>query len=74
VHDSDGHLIAIPRAVFAGKLTRGLNAPDALSFQIAADDPACQYMKPKYELWVRDMETGDIVSVVTPEMTEASNK
>ena len=74
VRDVDGHLIAIPRAVFSGQLTRSLNMPDGLSFQIAADDPACKYMTPRYELWVRDLSTGEIVSVCKTVMTEASNR
>ena len=74
VRDVDGHLIAIPRAVFSGQLTRSLNMPDGLSFQIAADDPACKYMTPRYELWVRDLSTGEIVSVCKAVMTEASDQ
>lgn len=74
VHTQAGALVAIPRAVFSGPLTRSLNMPDGLSFQIAADDPACKYMTPRYELWVRDLSTGEIVSRCKPIITEASNQ
>jgi hypothetical protein len=74
VHDSEGKLIAIPRVHIDGNYTKGINMPDALSFSIPANDPACKYMTPRYELWVRDLSTGEIVSVCKTVMTEASNQ
>jgi len=72
VHNSSGQLVAIPRAVMSGTWTKRLNAADQLSFTIPANDPACAYMTPLYELWVRDLATGDVVSICKPVLDEAS--
>lgn len=72
IRNQSGQLLAIPR-LLSGTLTRSLNAPDALSAMIAADDPAREHITPANLLYVRD-DSGAVVSVCIPAIEEREHR
>jgi|GEM_PF-5227204 len=63
VHIADGSLVGIVREFWDATLEQSADStPDVLRFKCKVDDEMVAYFTPAYEVWVRNIKDGSVIS------------